>query len=249
MPFAPSLFFSRLVVRFMPVFSSRMGREHTNSNTGGRRLVLLVDGNGVEVVLLLELSLDHLDDGAQVWRVLLLLGPLGLGEQSVGDGALHRPANTENTVVTLLFVQTRQSGLHGLGLLGDQVIGAVKQKRNQGAVSLGSGGGHLDDRIKLCKGGSRELGDKREAEAQLGGGELVIDDIPETQLAVACGVGVPVGEGLEGAAQPGALGDKGSEGDVGHDGRAVGWSDRVAVVVGGVVPVGDEVVGGEASSK
>lgn len=40
--------------------------------------------------------------------------------------------------------------------------------------------------------------------------------VPKSHLAVARGVGVPVGQRLEGTAQPWPLGDKGGQSDVGH---------------------------------
>lgn len=43
-------------------------------------------------------------------------------------------------------------------------------------------------------------------------------NIPETELSVARGIGIPVGKRLEGTVQPGPLDDKGSQGWVGHRG-------------------------------
>lgn len=94
---------------------------------GGREglLVLLEDGEVVEVLALLVLGLDGLDDGAEVLGVLLGLGPLVLGQQLVLDAALDGAANAEDAVVALLFVEAGQGRLDGLGLLGDEVVGSV----------------------------------------------------------------------------------------------------------------------------
>lgn len=86
--------------------------------------MLLVDGHGVEGLLLLGLGLDELDERDQVRGVLLGLGPLGLGEQLVGDGALYCAADAEDAVVAGFGVEAGKSRLDSLGLLGDQVIGA-----------------------------------------------------------------------------------------------------------------------------
>lgn len=63
----------------------------------------LVDGQGVEGILLLELGLDELDEWQKVGRVFLGLGPLLLGQQLVGDAALDGAADAEDAVVALLF--------------------------------------------------------------------------------------------------------------------------------------------------
>lgn len=52
-------------------------------------------------------------------------------------------------------------------------------------------------------------------------------NVQKTQLAVARGVGVPFGHGLEDFEQPGPLGDVRTQGNVGHGGS------------GGVVVVGE----------
>lgn len=62
----------------------------------------LVDGQGVEGVLLLHLGLDELDDRHEVRCVFLGLGPLLLGQQLVGDAALDGAADAEDAVVALL---------------------------------------------------------------------------------------------------------------------------------------------------
>lgn len=41
-------------------------------------------------------------------------------------------------------------------------------------------------------------------------------NVPKTQLAVAGGIGVPIGQRLENLGQPRSLGDEGSESDIGH---------------------------------
>lgn len=43
-------------------------------------------------------------------------------------------------------------------------------------------------------------------------------NVPETELSVARGIGVPVGQRLEGTVQPGPLDDKGGQSWVGHCG-------------------------------
>lgn len=63
----------------------------------------LVDGQGVEGILLLELGLDELDERQKVGRVFLGLGPLLLGQQLVGDAALDGAADAEDAVVALLL--------------------------------------------------------------------------------------------------------------------------------------------------
>lgn len=47
-------------------------------------------------------------------------------------------------------------------------------------------------------------------------------NVPKTKLAVARGVGVPVGQRLESIAQPGPLGDEGGQSNIGHVGFC-GW--------------------------
>lgn len=88
-------------------------------------LALGVDSHGIEGGLLGLLGFDDLDEGQQVGSVFLVLGPLGLGEQLVRNGALHGAANAENAVVAGLGVETGKGSLNGLGLLGDEVVGAV----------------------------------------------------------------------------------------------------------------------------
>lgn len=47
------------------------------------------------------------------------------------------------------------------------------------------------------------------------------EDVPKTELAVSCGIGVPVGNRLEGVAQPWPLHNEGCERRVG--GHVGGW--------------------------
>lgn len=89
-------------------------------------LALGVNSHGVEGRLLGRLGLDGLDQGQQVGHVLVFLGPLGLGEQLVRDGALHGAADAEDAVVAGGGVEAGEGGLDGLGLLGDEVVGAVE---------------------------------------------------------------------------------------------------------------------------
>lgn len=111
--------FAGLALRSMSVRATRSGAV----------LVLLVDGHGVEGLLLLGLGLDQLDERDQVGYIFLILGPLGLGQQLVGDGALHGAADAEDAVVAGFGVEAGKGSLHSLGLLGDQVIGAVKARK------------------------------------------------------------------------------------------------------------------------
>lgn len=88
--------------------------------------MLLVDGHGVEGLLLLGLGLDELDERDQVRGVFVGLGPFGLGEQPVGDGALYCAADAEDAIVAGFGVEAGKGRLDSLGLLGNQVIGATK---------------------------------------------------------------------------------------------------------------------------
>lgn len=80
-------------------------------------------------------------------------------------------------------------------LLRDEIVGTAQ-------VSVGSAGE------------AARFGRRRISIGRTGGAS----NIPETELSVARGIGVPVGERLEGAVKPGPLDDKGSQGWVGHGG-------------------------------
>lgn len=108
---------ANLVIRLLRSITVRATRS-------GALLVLLVDGHGVEGLLLLGLGLDELDERDQVRGVFVGLGPLGLGEQLVGDGALYCATNAEDAVVAGFGVEAGKGRLDSLGLLGNQVVGA-----------------------------------------------------------------------------------------------------------------------------
>lgn len=58
---------------------------------------------------------------------------------------------------------------------------------------------------------------------------IILNIIPESHLAVARGVGVPVGQGPEGVLKPGPLGDEWCQGNVGHGGLCVSGATRVVM--------------------
>jgi hypothetical protein len=138
---------------------------------------------------------------------LLGLRPLVLGQKLVRDGALEGAADAVDAIVGLLGRETLEGLDDVLVLLGDQVVGAVlawqrsaSEQRDHGRGRGAANGG------PMARGG--------------GGGRAAKSNAPETQLTVASGVGVPAGERLHEAAQPGPLHDEGREGRVGgHGGR------------------------------
>merc|ERR1712107_260847 len=83
----------------------------------------LVDDHALKVLALGLLGGDFPDDGLEVGVVIVGLGPLGLRQKLVREGALERSSHSEDTVVGLLGTQTLKSLLHNLILLGDQVVG------------------------------------------------------------------------------------------------------------------------------
>lgn len=87
--------------------------------------LVLDDSQGVESVLLGELGLDLVDQGTEVGDVLLLGGPLVLGQELVGERELGGAADAVDAVVRLLGAQALEGGEDGLVLLGDEVVGAV----------------------------------------------------------------------------------------------------------------------------
>lgn len=91
--------------------------------------MVLAGDQGVEVGPLLVLGLDGPDEGAQVGDVLLGLGPLGLGQQLVGETALDGAADAEDAVVAFPLGQAGEGDLDVGALLGDQVIGPVREVR------------------------------------------------------------------------------------------------------------------------
>lgn len=173
----------------------------------------LVDGQGVEGILLLELGLNELDERQKVGCVFLGLRPLLLGQQLVGDAALDGAADAEDAVVALLLGETAECGLDLGALLGDEIVGTGWERHS-------SAGG-----AKQYRRGRMSIG------RMAGAG-----NIPETELSVARGIGVPVGERLEGTVKPGPLDNEGSQGCVGHRGcwstgfglwlvRCCGWEE------------------------
>lgn len=87
--------------------------------------LVLDNSQGVESGLLGGLGLDLLDQGAEVGDVLLLGGPLVLGQELVGEGELGGAADAVDAVVRLLGGQAVEGGEDVLVLLGDEVVGAV----------------------------------------------------------------------------------------------------------------------------
>lgn len=111
----------------------------------------------------------------------------------MGDAALDGAADTEDAVVALLVGQTLEGGLDLGALFGDEIVGT------------GRGRGGSAGKTAKCRHGRISI-------VRVAGA----GNIPETELSVARGIGVPVGERLKGAVQPGPLDDEGSQGWVGH---------------------------------
>lgn len=127
-PFTPFPTFSQqFSLDTCPSFPSQ-----SNSNIQGNPLVALVDGQGVEGILLLQLGLDELDEGHEVGRILLGLGPLLLRQQLVGDATLDGAADAEDAVVAFLLAETLEGGLDLGALFGDEIIG-TENERNDSA--------------------------------------------------------------------------------------------------------------------
>lgn len=136
---------------------------------------------------------------------LLVLRPLLLGQQLVRDGALEGAADAVDAVVGRLGRKALEGLDDVLVLLVDQVIGAVfSRTRSANPV------------IRPRHAIEHPMG------AQWLGVMARRGDAPETQLTVASGVGVPAGERLHEAAQPGPLHNQGREGRVGGHGRGLG---------------------------
>lgn len=111
----------------------------------------------------------------------------------MGEGAyLESAAEAENAVIGLLGRETLDGLENDVGLLGDEVIGSAAQLVSFLAPSMTSGRG---------------------VEWQLGRGS----SLPQPELSVAGGIGVPVGEGGEEALEEGALEHVGRERWLGHD--------------------------------
>lgn len=107
---------------------------------------------------------------------------------------LEGAAEAEDAVVGLLGREALDGLENDVGLLGDEVIGSVNTNCQINVSPLTFGGG-------------------------LEGGSL-----PQPELSVAGGVGVPVGEGGEEALEEGALEHVGGERWLGHDdGSRWGW--------------------------
>lgn len=93
--------------------------------------MVLDDGQGIQLRLLLGLGLDLRNERRQVRRVLLGLSPFRLREQLVGDGGLHSAAEAEDSVVALLGREALEGEGDGLVLLGDEVVGSAGEKNGQ----------------------------------------------------------------------------------------------------------------------
>lgn len=206
----------------------------------------LGDDDGLEILTLCHLLLDVGDDFGQVrdildaglaWSALgemldqayiFGLGPLALGEELVGHGALvelagcrsgsgwfsvmylESAADAEDAVVGLLGRQALEGVLDGDVLLGQDVIGPVGH----------SGSAHGSEATRE---GSR---------ANWAVGEA---SVPQAELPVASGVAVPLGERLHPLGQPRALEDVGGEGRRRHGfGGAIRgrWEVQLGVAVG-----------------
>lgn len=89
--------------------------------------MVLDDGQGIQLRLLLGLGLNLRNQRCKVRRVLLGLGPFRLGEQLVSDGGLHGAAEAEDSVVALLGREALEGEGDGLVLLGDEVVGSARE--------------------------------------------------------------------------------------------------------------------------
>lgn len=105
---------------------------------------------------------------------------------------LHSTAQTEHAVIGFLGPKSLQGGLDNVVLLGEQIIGPVRQ------LALA----HPDTQHGVCHGvlvcACSRLGPLQSC-------------VPQSELPVAGGVAVPVGERLHPALEPRALGDVGGE--------------------------------------
>lgn len=122
---------------------------------------------------------------------------------------LESAAQAEDTVVGLLGVEALESGVDDIVLLGEQVIGPVRQ-----SVSSGPSTTEMlpfcPRRIQLHPTHALNSLSKLVSTVRAG------CSVPQTELPVAGGVGVPVGEGLHPALEPWALHDGGGERRRGH---------------------------------
>ena len=106
---------------------------------------------------------------------------------------LEGAADAEDAVVGVLGRETLEGELDYVVLLGEDIIGPAEQAASAHRSNSGRA------QLALCR-GCRAGG--------LAGGAWV----PQTELPVASGVAVPLGERLDPALQPRALEDEGSEG-------------------------------------
>ena len=161
--------------------------------------------------------------GLSGWRGThsLVGGPVGAGEQLVLVAALGGAAEAVDTLVGLLGGEALEGELDGLTLLLVQVVVpiGVSAFRSNCVVRI------PDTQLACVCACVFPPGIPRK-----------MDSLPQTQLAVAGGVGVPGGHGHEHLLQPGPLVDEGSER---HRGRCVrvvfdarvDWRDNSSVVV------------------
>lgn len=119
---------------------------------------------------------------------------------------LESAAQTEDTVVGLLGSETLEGGVDNVVLLGEQVIGPVRQ-----SVSSGPCASHKPHFAIQCIRPSPNI------PLQSSSSNCSGCSVPQAELPVAGGVGVPVGEGLHPALEPWALHNGGGERWRGHD--------------------------------
>jgi hypothetical protein len=142
-----------------------------------------------------------------------------LSPQSLDVMYLHSAAQTEDTVVCFLGLEALEGGLHNVVLLGEQVIGPVRQ----------SALAHPAISPNVCHNVSRASSTQCVA---------CEGCVPQSELPVSCGVQVPVGERLHPLLQPWALVDERGEGRRRH---GCGYSTGYAGVewVGGLPSIAE----------
>ena len=92
-------------------------------------LVVLEDGQRIELLPLAGLGLNGGQKGAEVGLVLLGLGPVGAREDLLLQRELGGAAQAEDAVVALAGREALQGLLHVLVLLRDEVVGAARSGR------------------------------------------------------------------------------------------------------------------------
>jgi len=123
---------------------------------------------------------------------------------------LEGAAQTEDTVVGLLGLEALQGGVNNVVLLREQVIGPVRQSVSSGLWA--------SQHPPFCH-SLHPMHPKYPPNIQFqpSFSDSAGCSVPEAELPVAGGVGVPVGEGLDPALEPWALHNGGGEGRRGHD--------------------------------